>query len=353
MDHTYCVIMAGGKGERFWPLSTERIPKPFLKLTGDKTLIQLTIERVRNIVPTENIFVVLGKRHLNVAKRQLGDLFDENFIVEPEGRDTAPCIGFAALPILNRDSKAIMITLPADQYIPDVGGFVKTISHGVKCAKMGDYLVTVGIKPTRPETGYGYIHAHEKFNVSDGMMCYRVKKFVEKPDVERAKAYIEEDNYFWNAGMFIWKATTVMKGIEQHMPELYNGLIKIKGALSSHNRRTIDMVYKSLPRKSIDYGLMEKADNVLMIPADFRWDDVGTWTSLLRVLELDKHGNYRKGNVICVDTQDCVVYGDDMLIGTIGVSNIVVVASKKGVLVCDGNRAQEVREIAKRLSSKK
>ena len=352
LQHVYVVIMAGGKGERFWPLSTESVPKPFLKIMGDKTLIQLTVERAGRLVSLERVLVVLGQHHLDVAREQLEMLPDENFIVEPEGRDTAPCIGYSALSVLERDKESVMVVLPADQYIPDVDNFVKTISRAVECAETGDYLIAIGIKPVRPETGYGYINAYEAFSVTGGDVCYRVSRYVEKPDRETAMRYIDEGNYYWNGGIFIWKAKTVMAGIKNHMPELYSGLMDLKNTMASKDSEKIAGIYKSLQRKSIDYGLMEKADNVLMLPAQFIWDDVGTWSSLLRVLEPDKNGNYVKGNVRYVDTKDCVVLSEDLPVGIIGVSDIIVVVSKNGILVCNADRAQEVREIARQLSEK-
>jgi mannose-1-phosphate guanylyltransferase len=348
MDHAFCVIMAGGKGERFWPLSTDRVPKPFIRLVGDKTMIQQTVERALRIVPEERIFIVLGRSHLDIAREQLPGLKDRNFIVEPEGKDTAPCIGLAALFLTKIDPEAIMITLPADHYVPDVDGFVDTILDGVRCADSGDYLVTIGIRPVRPETGYGYIKAHEVFGIP-AVTCYRVSRIVEKPDAEKARAYLEEGTYYWNAGIFIWRAGVVLDGIERYMPGLYDGLMKIRALPADADGETAWAIYGSLPRKSIDYGLMEKAHNVLMVPAGFAWDDVGTWTSLMRVLDLDGEGNYRAGKTLSVDTHDCVILGDGITVGTLGVKDLVIVASRNGVLVCSLERSQEVREIVRGL----
>ena len=352
MDHTYCVIMAGGKGERFWPLSADQMPKPFLKLMSDKTMIQLTLERLAGFVPHERVFVALGASHLAVARDQLPQLPAQNFLVEPEGRDTAPAIGFAAISLLEKDPGAIMVVVPADHYIPDVDRFRRTIAHGVNIARKGNYLVTIGIKPVRPETGYGYINARKVFSMSDEGVCFAVDRFVEKPDMKRAVEYLEEGNYYWNAGMFIWRAETLLAGIERHMPDLARGLTEIRDAFASRKKSRIGEVYRSFKKESIDYGLMEKADNVLMIPGEFRWDDVGTWNSLLRVMDRDKRGNYSSGETVCLDTTDSVVYGEDIPVGTIGVSNLVVVASKHGVLVCHGDRTQEVREIARVIEAK-
>lgn len=353
LSHTYCVIMAGGKGERFWPLSADSMPKPFLKLIGDKTMIQLTVERLTGIVPRERIFVVLGEAHLAVARAQLPDLPAGNFIVEPEGRDTAPCIGYAAIWLLRNDPDAVMAVLPADHYIPDVDRFAKTVVRGVGIAASGNYLVTIGIKPVRPETGYGYIKAHEAFTSSKDGLCFKVEKFVEKPDLGRATAYLEEGNYYWNAGMFIWRVDTVLLGMERHMPELYVNLLKIGDALAASDKRHISEIYHGLTRKSIDYGLMERAENVLMILGEFRWDDVGTWSSLLRVTDPDENGNFVTGKAICLNTRDSVIYTDGALVAAVGVSDLVIVASKNGILVCDADHAQDVREVARLADTKR
>jgi mannose-1-phosphate guanylyltransferase len=353
LEHTYCIIMAGGRGERFWPFSADSMPKPFLRILGTKTMIQLTVERVNKLLPMERIFIILGKSHVDIAKEQLPDLPAANFIVEPEGRDTAPCIGFAAISLLELDPQAVMIVLPADHFIPDSDQFVKTVSYGTEIATRGDYLVTIGIKPGRPETGYGYINAHEPIFSSNNETCYKVERFVEKPDAHRAQQYLAEGNYFWNAGMFIWKVKTVLAGIAQHMPELYSGLLATREVLGARDEGRFAEIYSSLARKSIDYGLMEKADNVLMIPGGFIWDDVGTWSSLLRVRNLDENGNYSSGDNICIETKNSVICSDGLKVGVIGVSNMVIVASRDGVLVCDADRAQDVREIARLVEAKK
>ena len=347
--HIYVVIMAGGKGERFWPLSTESEPKPFIKVMGDRTLIQMTAERATGISSVDRIFVVLGKNHLDVAKKQLETLPDENFIVEPEGRDTAACIGYSALMLLKRDKDAVMVVLPADQYVPDSENFVETINVAAKCATIGDYLITIGITPARPETGYGYINAHEILQDIKGEICYKVNRYVEKPNVETAKTYIRDGHYYWNSGIFVWQARVLIDGIARFMPGLYTCLLKLKDAISSNDSVKIESIYKGIQRKSIDYGLMEKAYNVLMVPAKFIWDDVGTWSSISRVMSSDSNGNCIKCHVINVDTKDCVIITEGFVTGTIGVSNLVIVVSKNGVLVSSVERVQEVREIVRRL----
>ena len=353
LERTYCIIMAGGRGERFWPLNAHNMPKPFLKILGTKTMIQLTVDRVARIIPPDHIYIVLGKYHVDIAREQLPDLPPGNFLVEPEGRDTAPCIGFAAISLLEIDPQAVMAVLPADHFIPDTENFAKTVLYGVDVASRGDFLVTIGIKPGRPETGYGYINAGESVFSSNDQVCYKVTQFVEKPDAVHAQQYLEEGNYFWNAGMFIWKVKTVLAGIEKHMPDLYKGLLAIKEAQIKGNDSLFTEIYSSLVRKSIDYGLMEKAENVLMIPGEFTWDDVGTWSSLLRVKGLDKDGNWCSGDINCIEVKNSVIYGEGLKVGVIGLSNVVIVASHDGVLVCDAKRAQEVREIARLMEAMK
>jgi mannose-1-phosphate guanylyltransferase len=346
MEHTYCVIMAGGKGERFWPLSTKLVPKPFVRLIGDKSMIQMTVDRALRLVPADHIFVVLGEEHAAVAREQLPGLKGNQIIVEPAGRDTAPCIGFAAVQLQLKDPEAVMVVLPADHYVPDAGPFADTLTLAVRCALKGDYLVTTGIQPTRPETGYGYIHAAEKAAGVDES-CYRISRFVEKPDKAKAVRYLSEGGYYWNSGIFVWKVKTVLRGMERHMPELRSSLHKMERALRIGDEEEVAVLFGGLERISIDYGLMEKAENVLMVKAAFVWDDVGTWSSLRRTMALDGSGNYINGRPVCIDVRDSVIYADGVNLGLIGVSNLIVVASKEGVLVCDQRRDQETRQIAR------
>lgn len=345
----YGVIMAGGKGERFWPLSTGKVPKPFLPLIGSKTLIQLTVERVSRFIPEDRILIVLGRNHLSVARKQLPGLPSENFIVEPVGRDTAACIGLAATVLAIRNPKAIMVVLPADQYVTDIGAFAKTAKMCITAASKGDYLVTMGITPSRPETGYGYIREGNEIQIDKKLRCLKVDRFVEKPVRAKAVQYLKAGGYYWNAGIFVWQIQSILKAIRKHMPSLADGLQAVGTALRENKQRAVDVLFRSFERKSIDYGVMEKADNVLMVPAGFTWDDIGTWASLQRVFELDAQENYTRGENVLVDTNNSIIFGDDRKIGVIGLSDIVVVASKGGILVCNKERVQEVREIAKKL----
>jgi mannose-1-phosphate guanylyltransferase len=347
LEHINCIIMAGGKGERFWPLSTPGLPKPFIKLFGERSMVQMTMDRVRDFVPLDRTFVVLGAEHLSAARDQLPILPDEQFIIEPEGRDTAACIGLAAAILKAKDPEAVMVVLPADHYIPDGSAFIRTLLRAIEWSQKGEFLVTIGVPPTRPEKGYGYIHAG--LGTSTDPRCFRVDRFVEKPEEEKAIRYLAEGGYFWNSGIFVWKASVVLKGLERHMPGLSEGLSAIGPALAAGEAGEMERIFAGFEEKSIDYGLMEKADNVLMVTADFAWDDVGTWGSLRRVMNVDGQGNYAAGRIVSVDTEDCVIYGEDIPIGTIGISSLIVVASHQGVLVCDLGRDQEIRGIARAL----
>lgn len=353
LENVYCIIMAGGKGERFWPLSTGSVPKPFLKLTGEKTLIQLTVERALQFVPEDKVFIVLGNVHLAVARRQLPQLPAGNFIVEPSGRDTAACVGLAAISLPRQNDDSVMIMLPADQYVPDVKDFAETMEQCVGLARTGDWLVTLGIRPSRPETGYGYIHAVKEHQSDIKGQCFNVEKYVEKPDMERAVAYLADGHYYWNGGIFIWRTKAILEGLKEHMPVLYEGLCAMESALHEGKKNDAEDIFERFEKKSIDYGLMEKAGNVLMVPAHFVWDDVGTWASLPRVLDIDEKGNYVRGDSICIDTTGSVIVAETGFVAAVGVSDLVVVSSENGVLVCHKDRVQDVREIVKRRESVK
>ena len=355
-SYACCVIMAGGKGERFWPLSKEKLPKPFLNLFGDKTMIQQTVERVIPIIPHERIFVVLGKKHLEVARNQLPELDAANFIVEPMGKDTAACIGFASLFIEKVCCDSIMVVLAADHYIPDRRKFHEAIELGINVATRSDSLITLGIKPTRPETGYGYIEAGEVSGVSglsgvaNNSVVYEVKRFIEKPDFNTATRYLENERFYWNSGMFIWKNSVIQKNIREFLPDHWVILQKIKDALFRKAKKgVIAKAYEQFQRVSLDYGIMEKATNVLVIPGEFRWDDVGTWASLERVMNTDEDGNVVVGRHVGVDTQRCVIHSQSGLVVTIGISGMVIVEADGKVLICSKERNQDLKELLKQL----
>jgi mannose-1-phosphate guanylyltransferase len=342
MTALYAVVMAGGRGERFWPLSTNDLPKPFIQLLGSRSLIQETVARMDPIVPLENIFISIGTAHLEIARQQLPQIPAENFIVEPVGRDTAACIGFCALHVEQRDPEGIMLALPADHYVGDLPGYQKTIRTGLDNLA-GATGVVFGIPPARPETGYGYILA-EKPAVQTG--AWPVVRFVEKPDAATADRFLASGNYFWNSGMFLWRNRTLLELFQRHMPELYNGLSNLKPLIAREDSDSgILEIFSSLPRISIDFGIMEKTSGLRLVPAQFVWDDIGNWASLGRALPPDLMGNITLGSHLALDSRDCVVYAQTGTVAVFGVSDIIVVQAYGKVLVCAKDKASDLKRL--------
>jgi len=341
----YAVIMAGGRGERFWPESRVSKPKQFLQLMGDRTLLQQAYDRLLPLIPSENIYIVLGQQHLDLAIRQLPDIPPGNFLVEPEGRNTAPCIGFAAIHILKRDSDSLMLAIPADHMIRGEASYRQSLEKAFFWAAKGDYLVTVGIRPSRPETGYGYIE-REDSGMDTHPPVYFVRRFVEKPDAEQALKFIQEGCFFWNSGIFAWKPQTILRRIELYLPRLAAGLEKIGSCIGNQDYMAmLKEVYPKLPSISIDYGVMEHSREILMVAGEFGWDDLGSWGALDRIVPGDERGMKVRGNFVGYDNDNCLVYGDGGLTAVLGVRDLVIVRSGDVVMVCPKDRAQEVRKL--------
>lgn len=336
----YAIILGGGRGERFWPKSTISSPKQLLPIISETPMLKETVERISVLVSKENVIIVTPKNLESSIKQQDTSPRRASLLLEPFGRNTAPAIGYAAISIENPDS--IMIVLPADHFIPNQQKFIRTMKSGIKIAEMG-YLVTFGIVPSRPETGYGYIEAGDRLNA----MAYKVKSFKEKPNQKRAQEFIKQENFFWNSGMFIWKVSSILDAIRQHMPEIYKGLLEIK-----KKKRTPDEVYTDFPNISIDYGVMEKADNVVVIKGDFIWDDVGNWLALERFKDKDRQGNVVEGNLINIDTHDSIIVSDKGLIGTLGIKDCIIVKSGDAILICAKHRAQEVKKLVHKIQER-
>lgn len=349
------VIMAGGKGERFWPKSRLKMPKQFLKLYGDKTMIQQTFDRLRNIMPVENIFVVTNMDYDGIISDQIPELPTGNILIEPMGKNTAACIGLAALHTERLDKDSLMVVVPSDHVIKDVDSYLDILVTALKKAKEDHNLVTIGIEPKNPETGYGYIKykkiTKEIFNNNP---IYKVERFVEKPDYETAMKYVESGDYLWNSGMFIWKTSVILSEIKRYMPKLYGALDLIRRNFDSDD---VDEIlygeYSKLDSISIDYGIMEKANDVYVVPGDFGWDDVGSWTSIERLYEKDENGNVINGNVVSVDTKECIITGNEKLIATLGIEDVIVVDTKDALLICSKDKAQNVKEVLKEIKKKK
>lgn len=345
----YGVIMAGGGGTRFWPLSRKERPKQLLNLTGKEIMVNETIDRLMPAVKKDNMFIVTNVTQVPLmAEETKGRVLKNHILAEPAARNTAACIGYAAMEIVKKYTDGIMCIVPSDAYIKDEEEFARVIHCAMEAAEETDMLVTIGIKPTFPATGYGYIKAKKE---ETGKPYTPVEEFVEKPDLETAKAYLEDGNYKWNSGMFIWKASTILKKFKELLPDVYSCLEEIGDAMGTETEQAvIERVYPEIPKISIDYGIMERSKDVLVIEGDFGWNDVGSLDMLTVVKDADEQGNILYGKQINIDTKDCISYGKDKLIATVGVKDLIIVQTEDAVLVCDKSRAQDVKQIVDRLS---
>lgn len=343
----YAVIMSGGVGSRFWPRSRKHRPKQFLRTVGAKTMIQATVDRISKVVPMERIYIVTNRQYIDTLEEQIPQILPENILIEPMKKDTATCIGLAAVHLLKKDPDATMIVLPSDHLISDEEEFVDTIKDAVYVAIKTNSLVTMGVKPRGPETAYGYIEAGKSIDAFD-CAVYVAKRFTEKPNRVKAMEFINKGTYLWNSGMFVWKASILMEEIKRFLPELYDSLMNIRKAIGTkEEEEVLYKVYEGIDGISIDYGIMERSTKVLIIEADFKWDDIGSWTALERFFEKDDNGNIVKALNSKMDTQHCIIFGEDRLIATIGVDNLIIVDTGDVVLVCDKSRDQDIKDLLK------
>ncbi|HIX24458.1 MAG TPA: NTP transferase domain-containing protein [Candidatus Lachnoclostridium avicola] len=346
--NTTALIMAGGRGERFWPRSRKNLPKQFLSLTDDgKTMIQLTVERILPLVKMEDIYIATNKNYRELVRSQLPGIPEENILCEPVGRNTAPCIGLGAAHIGKKYENALMLVLPSDHLIKFNNMFLSSLREACRVAMEDDNLVTLGITPTYPETGYGYI----KFNPQKTLGgAYQVERFVEKPTLEVAKEYLETEEYLWNSGMFIWKLSSIWKNMEKYMPETYAGLQRIGAAIGTPEEEAVlEQEFAALPSVSIDYGIMEKAQHIYTIPGTFGWDDVGSWLAVERIKKTNEDGNVVNGNVITIDTHNCIVQGTNKLIAAVGLRDLIIVDTEDAILICEKHRAGDIRKVTENL----
>lgn len=352
-ESVFAMILAGGSGTRFWPVSREAMPKQLLSIVGDKTLLQQTLSRIRSKIPLERTYIVTTEFYAREIRRQFvvekGVKYDAQLIIEPMGKNTAPAIGFAAVIIEQLDPEAIMVVLPSDHHIADESRFLKALDAAFEVVKKG-FLVTLGIRPSRPETGYGYIKigaglAEDVLRPLRGHDAFYVATFTEKPDRETAQQYLLEGGYFWNSGMFAWKAATILEEIEKHIPKLYKGLDRLRRSLREGDKECVKKIYSNFENISIDYGVMEKSDNVALIPVDIGWSDVGSWQALDEIMEKDNNGNIVLGDCVPVDTQNSLLWGGKRLIATVGLEDMVVVDTPDALFACRKDRSQDVRKV--------
>ena len=340
------LIMAGGKGTRFWPLSTEEKPKQFLNLIGEETMIQMTVNRIKPIIPIERVFVCTGEMYVDLVKEQLPELPEQNIIVEPEGRNTAPCIALSAFVIKKYYKDANMIVLPSDHLISDEDEFRNVIKNADEFVKENkEAIITLGMEPTRPETGYGYIRYGKDEKVINNHKVIKVDAFVEKPNKEKAKAYIKEGNYLWNGGMFLWGADNILNQIEKYSNDTYKALKDIETVANEEIQELINNNYHKTEAISIDYAVMEKSDSIYVVPSRFGWDDVGSWEALDRYREKDDKGNVLVGNAKVVDSHGNLVISSSHDIVVEGLKDIYVIENDGKILVGHKSNVANVKEL--------
>jgi len=353
MSDRYVVIMAGGRGERFWPQSRAATPKHLLSIVGEKSMLAQTVERVAGVVPKENIMVLTTQAQLEGCRRVCTGLPAANIVAEPMGRDTAAATGLAMLLVKQRSPAATFAMLPADHVIHDTPEYRKLLTVAFEAAECDDVLVTLGIKPTEPATGFGYVEVAGPWKTIGGRQVMAAKRFVEKPDEKTARAYVASGKYFWNAGMFVWRVPVVEAAFKAHAPGLYAGLVQLEHAAQTATgwAAAVAQLYPTLHKISVDYALMEKSTNVVVVPATFDWDDVGAWPAVAKHFPQDDKGNVLRGSAMVeAGANNIIISADGHLTAVVGVSDLVVVHTADATLVCPKDKAQELKALLKRMA---
>jgi mannose-1-phosphate guanylyltransferase len=349
MAQVFAVVMAGGVGTRFWPLSRQRFPKQFLEIVGSGSLLGNTVSRLTPLVDARNTYVVTNKLQSDIVGQQVPSIPEENVLVEPFGRNTAPCIALAASWIRRVDPDGLMIVSPADHIIGDIPEFQRILKLALHIAEERDALVTIGIHPTHPATGFGYIQTAEEEvdrnpHRSEGV--YQVKTFAEKPNVETAERFLQSGDFLWNSGIFVWRAATILKEIELHLPDLHEQLGALQASIGTpEHPQVLEQAYGFIRSISVDYGVMEKAGNVFVVKGDFGWSDVGSWDEVVRLSPTDADGNSLKGKVIIRNASDNFIEAGGRLVAAIGVKDLIVISTDDAVLICRKGESQEVKEV--------
>lgn len=342
--------MAGGGGTRFWPLSRQRKPKQLLNLSGNGIMINETIDRISEIIELNNIFIVTHHSQYDKMVDSVGDrIREDHILVEPMAKNTSACIGYAAEVIMRKYGDGIMCIFPSDHFVKNQNEFVMILKKAVRAVENMDKLITIGIRPTFPSTGYGYVH----YINDEKQDCYIVEEFIEKPNLEMARLYLESPGYVWNSGIFIWKASTILKNYKRFLPRIFQCLEQIGDSIDSEEESEIlQSTYARIPSISIDYGVLERSDEVAVVLGDFGWNDVGSWDSLGAIYDMDDAGNIIKGEQINIGTKNCICYSENRLIATIGIENMIVVEAEDAVLVCRKDQAQKVKDIVDQLRNR-
>jgi len=346
----YAIIMAGGSGTRFWPLSRKQKPKQFLPIISDKTMIEETVARLHPPLPLSRIFTIADRNHTDVIRGLLPDINSDNLLIEPLSRNTAPCLLLATATIHRLNPNAVVAALPADHLIRNRVRFVDSLKAAAAHAAGSPDLVTFGIPPTYPSTGYGYIRfADDEPVETAGERFFPVKEFKEKPDVDLARSFLQAGNYFWNSGVFVWKTSSFAAQLEQHAPSLYSFWKRILAAMEPGAVETIDTVFQEMPSISIDYALMEKSRRVSMSRGDFGWSDVGAWSALSDIWNRDDDNNALRGDAISIQAENCLVHNPGKLTALIDVKDIIVVNTEDALLICSSRQDQKVKDVVNQL----
>ncbi|MBO8130382.1 MAG: mannose-1-phosphate guanylyltransferase [Candidatus Marinimicrobia bacterium] len=345
----YVVILAGGAGKRFWPLSRRENPKQFLDIIEkNRSMLRLTYDRLKNITGIENIYLVAGSQFFEKTLDDLPEFPQENYIMEPSGKNTAPCIGLAAIHLMKKDPEAVMGVFPADHHILNTDEFIETVKLGENIAREKNGLVTFGINPTKPATGYGYIQI-DKRNEFIKNKVYKVKTFAEKPNLETAVKFLETREFLWNSGMFVWKVSVIMNALRVYMPELYESLMRIHDAIDKPRyEHVLKTEWALIHPESIDYGVMEKAGNVFVVKSDFFWSDVGSWDSVYELSKKDESGNVASDKFVEIDTEGCLI-SSKKLVATVGVKDLIIIQSGDAVLIAKRGESEKVKQIVEKL----
>ena len=356
-ENFYAVIMAGGKGERFWPQSRAARPKQLLNILGDKTLIEQAVERILPVIREENVIIITNKLYVEQIKELLPGIPEGNIVGEPVGKDTAPCIALAtaiAESKSGKDENPVLAVMPADHIIRNQDEFCRILAAGADVAETAEQIVTIGITPTEPSTGYGYIKFGEKYDGPDSVNFYYAEKFYEKPDYDTAVEFLNSGMFKWNSGMFIFSAETIHNAFRKFMPEMAEGIEKmVRGYDAGNFESQVLKFFEGCRKISIDYAVMEKADNILVAESTFDWDDAGSWTALKKHIKRDKDGNAVIGKFASVNSKNCIVStSDEHLVALVGVENLVVVHTEDATLVCREDDAQQIKTLVQKLSTK-
>ena len=346
IPHLYPVVMAGGKGTRFWPLSREKFPKQYLKLAGEHSLLQDTLKRLSVIARQGSVHIVTTEPQKDIVDWQAREIMKEfSTVVEPEGKNTAPAIALMAFKLMKKDKDAMLLVLPSDHFIRDTPPFEDAVTRAAALASKGR-IVTFGITPTRPETGFGYIKAGR--SLGDG--SYNVSRFVEKPDLKTARSYLREGGFYWNSGMFLFRAKDMLEELKRYMPATFKAFDSISKSLNGKGEeKALREAYSCVEEESIDYGIMERTKRIAVIKTDFHWSDIGSWNALGELVDADRDGNVSEGNVVGLDCQDSIFYTDNKLVGAVGLKGMVVVNTSDAILIIPKDRVQEVKDLVTEL----